>query len=82
MGFFLVLFLFVQNLLYSKSKVDFFYDVLFIKGRNHKFINFMISSESDYKELKRYFQIKTGKNLDKTPKKITALFEFKKEDFK
>lgn len=42
----------------------------------------MISSKNDYKELRQYFQRKTGKNLDKVEKKITALFEFKKEDFK
>ena len=80
-GFFTVLFLFVQNLLHSNSKVEFFYDVLFIKGKKYDFINFMINSESEYKELKQYFQIKTGKNLDKVEKKITALFEFKKQDF-
>ncbi|WP_456058353.1 hypothetical protein [Campylobacter hominis] len=80
-GFFTVLFLFVQNLLHSNSKVEFFYDVLFIKGKKYDFINFMINSESEYKELKQYFQIKTGKNLDKVEKKITTLFEFNKQDF-
>ena len=79
--FLLLLFFWVQNLLYSNSKVEFFYDVLFIKGKKYDFINFMINSESEYKELKQYFQIKTGKNLDKVEKKITALFEFKKQDF-
>lgn len=73
--------LFVLNQFFIHNENALFYDILFIKGKNGKFINFLINSETKYKELKQYFQIKTGKNLDKVEKKITALFEFKKQDF-
>ena len=73
--------LFILNQFIIHNNSNLFYDVLFIKEKKGKFINFLVSSESEYKELKQYFQIKTGKNLDKVEKKITALFEFKKQDF-
>lgn len=79
----ILLLLLLPQLIYHLNKdIDSLFDILFIKDKNNNYLNFMISSKNDYKELRQYFQRKTGKNLDKVEKKITALFEFKKEDFK
>ena len=48
--------------------------MVFLRDKNGIFFNFIISSGSDYKEIKKYFMLKAGKNLDKANKKFTALF--------
>ena len=80
-GLILFLILLPQIIYHLNKNIDPLFDMLFIKDKNNNCLNFMISYESEYKELKQYFQIKTGKNLDKVEKKITALFEFNKQDF-
>lgn len=49
---------------------DSFYDVIWFKDKDGKFFNFMISSDKQYNEIKKYLLVKTGKSLDKAEKKF------------
>ena len=49
---------------------DSFYDVIWFKDKDGKFFNFMVSSDKQYNEIKKYLLVKTGKSLDKVEKKF------------
>ena len=49
---------------------DSFYDVVWLQDKDGKFFNFMISSDKQYNEIKKYLMVKTGKSLDKVEKKF------------
>ncbi len=76
-----VVLLLPQFIVHLNDDYDWFYDVIFIKGLKDNAINFMLTSQDDYNELKKYFLSKGIKNLDKAEKKIWAGSEFKKSDF-
>ncbi|MCI6641045.1 hypothetical protein [Campylobacter sp.] len=49
---------------------DSFYDVIWLQDKDGKFFNFMVSSDKQYNEIKKYLLVKTGKSLDKVEKKF------------
>lgn len=49
---------------------DSFYDVIWLQDKEGKFLNFMVSSDEQYNEIKKYLMVKTGKSLDKVEKKF------------
>ncbi|MBR7047214.1 MAG: hypothetical protein IKI43_02495, partial [Campylobacter sp.] len=49
---------------------DSFYDVIWLQDKDGKFFNFMVSSDKQYNEIKKYLLVKTGKSLDKIEKKF------------
>jgi len=49
---------------------DSFYDVIWLQDKEGKFLNFMVSSDKQYNEIKKYLLVKTGKSLDKVEKKF------------
>ena len=74
-----------QFIIHYKEKAkntDWLYDVLFVKGKDGNFLNFMISNDKEYFELKEYFWAKFKINLDNTERKRTVLFEASKKDLK
>lgn len=74
-----------QFIIHYKEKAknaDWLYDVLFVKGKDGNFLNFMISNDKEYFELKEYFWTKFKINLDNAERKRTVLFEANKKDLK
>ena len=74
-----------QFIIHYKEKAkntDWLYDVLFVKGKDGNFLNFMISNDKEYFELKEYFWTKFKINLDNVERKRTMLFEANKKDLK
>ncbi|MDA3056799.1 MULTISPECIES: hypothetical protein [unclassified Campylobacter] len=67
---------------YKAKNTSWFYDMLFLKDKNGNFLNFLITDDKEYGELKEYFWQKSKINLDNTIQKISAIYEIKKQDLK
>lgn len=63
---------------YKAKNTSWFYDMLFLKDKNGNFLNFLITDDKEYGELKEYFWQKSKINLDNTIQKISALYEIDK----
>ena len=52
--------------------------MLFLKDKNGNFLNFLITDDKEYSELKEYFWQKRKINLDNTKQKISAIYAINK----
>ena len=79
----IILMLIPQFIIHYKEKaknINWLYDVLFIQESSGNFLNFMISNDREYFDLKEYFWTKFKINLDNVERKRTALFEANKKN--
>ena len=67
---------------YGAKKANWFYDMLFLKDKDGNFLNFLITDDKEYNQLKEYFWQKFKINLDSVKQKFSAIYEIKKQDLK
>ena len=54
----------------------------FLKDKDGNFLNFLITDDKEYNQLKEYFWQKFKINLDSVKQKFSAIYEIKKQDLK
>lgn len=64
----------------SNRNINYLYDILFIQAWQGNFLNFLISSNSEYLELRKYFIQLTNINLDEIETQISANCEISEQD--
>ncbi|MBP3207500.1 MAG: hypothetical protein J6M21_04455 [Campylobacter sp.] len=64
----------------SNRNINYLYDILFIQAWQGNFLNFLISSNSEYLELRKYFMQLTNINLDEVETQISANCEISEQD--
>ena len=64
----------------SNRNINYLYDILFIQAWQGNFLNFLISSNSEYLELRKYFIQLTNINLDEIETQISANYEISEQD--
>lgn len=78
--------IFIATILYTlevwSKKANWFYDMLFLKDKDGNFLNFLITDDKEYNQLKEYFWQKFKINLDSVKQKFSAIYEIKKQDLK